>query len=850
MRTVHPCVFPIRGCSPCFTLIVVTIDSPTHPNPPRVSIPHQTPALESSHNTPPSFSSAPLNVSPISRTATQSTSLVPSTRSRSELEEGDSESVGSPSHLAAYSSGPAPLSYLHPSSGIARSLSSAPEPDPELNRARKKQRVDSFSSSTSTSLTAIERSLIPTNSFSSLNNERTTMRLTESDKDSAVSVSFDSVSEAGPSSAAGTSNGHNGTVAKSNGFTQSFTNGSSKTLLSDGADGSVRENHNTSIARVSLPGTTLYDDSYVDREEFVRLVIQSLRDVGYMYVCTRLFCVYLADPIASYRSESAATLEAESGYIMETPEVAEFRKCILDAYWDSAEAALMRLGVAEGERLWEAKFLISQQKYLELLEAHKTTAALQVLRNELAPLKVEPEQLHALSRFVLRATYDTLLSMKFTVLIFLSLMMCSDSADLRHRAGWDGAAGTSRRRLLVNLQRYIPSSVMIPQRRFATLLDQARSYQQGKCLYHNLPLSARTFSLYTDHMCDRNAFPRVTTAILEGHTDEVWNLEWSHSGMFLATASKDKSAIIWRVGSDRDPSIREYSPNLSSEIIHTQSAAWRDFGIQGPIRWQTGLCLRELEAHTEVVTAFAWLPDGSGFISDFTRLVAVGMYDLPLTPPGNNTTPPESGTPPGGGAPAANPPRSKETRIIIYDLATKLPEKSIRLEGELTSVKISQDSQYALINHTMEQGPSCEILLWDLSTEQIARKYTGHVQCRHIIRSCFGGIDDNFVASGSEDGQVYIWHRDNGALLEVLPGHGEGSVNAVAWNPVNVRMFASCSDDMTIRIWEAPPADVLGAPADVRDSEDSAKGKGKSRERWDEDGAGSTYGLGTPTALF
>jgi hypothetical protein len=46
----------------------------------------------------------------------------------------------------------------------------------------------------------------------------------------------------------------------------------------------------------------------------------------------------------------------------------------------------------------DAKFLISQQKYLELLEAMKTTSALQVLRNELAPLSVDSDQLHTLSR--------------------------------------------------------------------------------------------------------------------------------------------------------------------------------------------------------------------------------------------------------------------------------------------------------------------------------------------------------------------------------------------------------------------------------------------------------------------
>lgn len=48
----------------------------------------------------------------------------------------------------------------------------------------------------------------------------------------------------------------------------------------------------------------------------------------------------------------------------------------------------------------EAKFLISQQKYLELLEAGKTGAALTILRQELAPLNVDPDQLHSLSRWV------------------------------------------------------------------------------------------------------------------------------------------------------------------------------------------------------------------------------------------------------------------------------------------------------------------------------------------------------------------------------------------------------------------------------------------------------------------
>jgi len=227
------------------------------------------------------------------------------------------------------------------------------------------------------------------------------MRLADSDQDSQVSASPDFSAHAGPSTLgldrSGPSNGHiNGTgfVPPANGFTSSITNGSM-----GGHTGNGVVKHGKTVARVNLPGTTLYDDSYVDREEFVRLVIQSLRDVGYV--------------------ESAATLETESGYSMEAPEVSDFRQYILDGSWGKAEAALMRLAVSDDEGLWDAKFLISQQKYLELLEAKKTTAALHVLRNELAPLNVDSDQLHTLSSFI----------------------MCSEPDDLRQRAGWDGLLG-------------------------------------------------------------------------------------------------------------------------------------------------------------------------------------------------------------------------------------------------------------------------------------------------------------------------------------------------------------------------------------------------------------------------
>ena len=84
------------------------------------------------------------------------------------------------------------------------------------------------------------------------------------------------------------------------------------------------------------------------------------------------------------------------------------------------------------------------------------------------------------------------------------------------------------------------------------------------------------------------------------------------------------------------------------------------------------------------------------------------------------------------------------------------------------------------------------------------------------------------------DGNVYIWHRDDGVLLDVLAGHGSGSVNSVAWNPRNTQMFASCSDDFTIRLWEPSvdtksSSDLAQSAAEEQSHESESSGKGKEK---------------------
>lgn len=86
----------------------------------------------------------------------------------------------------------------------------------------------------------------------------------------------------------------------------------------------------------------------------------------------------------------------------------------------------------------------------------------------------------------------------------------------------------------------------------------------------------------------------------------------------------------------------------------------------------------------------------------------------------------------------------------------------------------------------------------------LVRKYQGVTQGFYTIHSCFGGHNEDFISSGSEDHKVYIWHKRSELPIAELTGHTR-TVNCVSWNPQIPSMMASASDDGTVRIWGPAP---------------------------------------------
>lgn len=91
------------------------------------------------------------------------------------------------------------------------------------------------------------------------------------------------------------------------------------------------------------------------------------------------------------------------------------------------------------------------------------------------------------------------------------------------------------------------------------------------------------------------------------------------------------------------------------------------------------------------------------------------------------------------------PSRQKICEYAVDDLINAPISNGADVKPSLTSVAISKDSRRMLVS--MNQS---KLRLMDVDTGDILQNFYGHRQKEFIIRSAFGGADENFVVSGSE----------------------------------------------------------------------------------------------------
>ncbi|KAJ4773279.1 WD repeat-containing protein 26 [Rhynchospora pubera] len=511
-----------------------------------------------------------------------------------------------------------------------------------------------------------------------------------------------------------------------------------------------------SMARpVPHPQALIGSKGFIKRDEFVRIITKALYSLGY--------------------ERSGSILEEESGIQLHEPVIDLFRKQVLNGDWDGSIQTLHKIGL-EQNIVKSAAFVILEHKFFELLENGNILDALKTLQAEISPLEVKKERVHALTGCILCPA-------RFAELGFLG--------------------ENCRVRVLEELQNIFPPSIMVPERRLEQLVEQALNVQKDACYFHNF--KGKTLSLYMDHRCGKEQIPSRTTQVLDAHQDEVWYIQFSNNGKYLASASHDTTAIIWEVNADGQLSVKHKLTGHTQPVL---MVSWSPddqqiltCGMEESVRlWDTcsGRCLRVYEKAGLGLTSCGFFPNGKDIITgisdksfsvwgpdgreidSFKCQQQTKTSDLAITCDGRLIVS-----------------LNKEKVILLADRETKR-ERVIEEQECVTSFSLSSDGKFLLVNVF-----SGQIHLWFIGNDglpSLIMRYKGHRRARYVIRSCFGGTEQAFIASGSEDSLVYIWHRATGDLIETLAGHS-GTVNCVSWNPTNPYMLASASDDHTVRIW-------------------------------------------------
>ena len=288
---------------------------------------------------------------------------------------------------------------------------------------------------------------------------------------------------------------------------------------------------------------------------------------------------------------------------------------------------------------------------------------------------------------------------------------------------------------------------------------------------------------------------------LEGHTDMIYQTDFSYDGKMIATASSDRTAKLWEVATQREiitlrghtAEVRQVQFSSDDRKVVTSSddrtaKIWDLADLMEPV----------FDGHRDQICSAAFAPDTRHFATG-SRDHTVKVWDvskgLLFTLAGHTDIVFSVAFSPDGKLIASG---SADGTARLWQAATgeEIKGKTFShgapdFDGWIRSVAFSPDGRMLAT-----AGNDKTIRLWEVSTGRLVRKLVGHTD---LVISIAFSPDGRTLASGSWDQTVRLWDLATGHD-RTLKGHTE-HVWAVAFSPDGKRV-ASGGADKVVRLWD------------------------------------------------
>ncbi|WP_432995062.1 Hsp70 family protein [Dactylosporangium sp. CA-233914] len=303
-------------------------------------------------------------------------------------------------------------------------------------------------------------------------------------------------------------------------------------------------------------------------------------------------------------------------------------------------------------------------------------------------------------------------------------------------------------------------------------------------------------------------------ATLTGHKDSVWSVAFSPDGKTMATASRDKTVMVWNVANPATPTpittltghkdfVQSVAFSPDGKTMATASSdtlmVWNVANPAVPTPMAT------LTDHKDSVGSVAFSPDGKTMATaSADKTVMVWNVANPATPTHITTltdhkawVPSVAFSPDGKTMATA----SADKTVMVWNVANPAtPTRITTLTGHndsVWSVAFSPDGK------TMATASADKtVMVWNVANPATPTRITTLTGHNDSVWSVAFSPDGKTMATASRDKTVMVWNVANPATptrITTLTDHTD-SVGSVAFSP-DGKTMATTSDDDTAIVW-------------------------------------------------